>query len=421
VVLTAVRATLLVGPTALAFASGGYFREARLVAAIVVWIAVAAAALALVRDYAAASRWPGRATPGPLPAVARAPFALALGGLALLAAWTALSITWAPLREPAADSTERAVLYLGALLAAALALRPRDAARWAEPVLAGGILVVVGYGLAGRVLPGIVELERTLTAGGRLDQPLTYWNAQGALAALGVVLVARMAGDRTRPLALRMAAAAAAAPLGLGVYLTFSRGALTALAVGLAVLLALTPTWAQLRAAAIVLEAGIVAAIAGALLPAVEDGEGSGRTGQGLVMLAVLLVLAAVAALLQRWSARSEDEGTTRTGPLPWHDRTVALAWAAAALMAIAPFAAGVLDRGQAAENPRSARARSGCARRAASASSTGRPRSRASPTSRRSARARARSRSSGCASARSRTPSATRTRSRSRRPPSSG
>ena len=33
------------------------------------------------------------------------------------------------------------------------------------------------------------------SAAGRLDQPLTYWNATGALAALGLVLCARVAGD----------------------------------------------------------------------------------------------------------------------------------------------------------------------------------------------------------------------------------
>ena len=89
-------------------------------------------------------------------------------------------------------------------------LRTRAALRAVEPALAAGATIVIGYGLAGRLLPGIVELERSRSAGGRLEQPITYWNAEGALAAVGLVLCARLAGDRTRPLAVRALAAAAA-------------------------------------------------------------------------------------------------------------------------------------------------------------------------------------------------------------------
>ncbi|HEV3002467.1 MAG TPA: O-antigen ligase family protein, partial [Solirubrobacteraceae bacterium] len=181
------------------------------------------------------------------------------------------------------------------------------------------------------------------SAGGRLDQPLTYWNGTGALAALGLVLCARLAGDRTRPLALRAAAAAASAPLGLGVYLSFSRGALTALGVGLAVLLALAPTWAQLRAGAIALEAGALCAGVASLLPAVEVAEGDGRAAQGAVLLAAVLAAMAGAAALQAWSARAERDGTARVDELPRGVGPVALA--VAAVLALAPFAAAAVDR----------------------------------------------------------------------------
>ena len=364
--LAVVRAVLLAGPTVLAFFDGGYFTGPRLAAAIVAWVCVAVAALALERrpgatepgtpgarayDDAAhgtAARW---ADDAPAPAHAgerllpRGAALAALGGLALFAGFTALSAAWAPLGGPAADATERAVLYLGAVFAAFLAFRPRAAARAAEPALALGALVVIGYGLAGRVLPDVVDLERTLSAGGRLDQPLSYWNGEGALAAIGFVLAARIAGDRARPHAMRAAAAAAAAPLGIGVYLTFSRGALTALAVGLAVLLALTPTWRQLRAIAIALEGAIALVIVAALLPSVED---AGRDGtEGAVMLAAILAVTAGAAALQAWSARAEDAEITRIGPLPWfHVRTAA--WVAAIAMAVAPFVASAIDRGDA-------------------------------------------------------------------------
>ena len=323
--LTVVRVVLVAGPTVLAFFDGGYFAGPRLGAAIVAWVLVGVAALALEE-----ARMP------------RGPALAALAGLALLTAFTALSIAWAPLQGPAEDSAERGALYLGATLAAYLALRPRAVVRALEPALVAGTLVVIGYGLAGRLLPSIVDLERTVSAGGRLDQPLTYWNAEGALAAIGFVLAARIAGDRTRATAMRIAAAAAAAPLGLGVYLTFSRGALTALAVGLAVLLALTPTWRQLRAIAIAAEAAVALAIVAAFLPSVEDAGDS--AAEGAVMLVALLAIAALAAAAQAWTARAEDEERTRMGPIA--PRASHLAWVAAALLALAPFVAAAADRG---------------------------------------------------------------------------
>jgi O-antigen ligase len=286
-VLRVLRAAILAGPTALAFASGGYFDRARLVALIGAW-ALAAVALAV--------------SDAPLPR-SRAGLA-AVGALAGYAGWIALSTGWAPLKGPAGDDLERALLYVGAFVAACAAFRPRSAARAVEPVLALGTFVVTGYGLLGRLLPGIVHQHATASSAGRLDQPLTYWNATGALAALGIVLCARIAGDNDRRGDLRAAAAAAAVPLAAGVYLSFSRGALAALAAGIVVLLVAAPRWIQLRAAAICLEAGALGAAACAAL---------GDTAAFFALL-VAMALAGAASL---WSQRAERAGTTRLGRLP--------------------------------------------------------------------------------------------------------
>ena len=176
-----------------------------------------------------------------------------------------------PRAPPGADQElELALLYLPALAAGALAWSDRRAARLVEPALAAGALLVIGYGLSGRLLPGVVHLHATARAGGRLEQPMTYWNATGALAAIGLVLCARLAGDVTRPRALRIAAAAAAAPLGMGAYLSFSRGAIACLLAGLAALVAFDRSRAQLRAAAIALGAGALAGAAAAPFGAVR-------------------------------------------------------------------------------------------------------------------------------------------------------
>src|SRR5919108_2838683 len=111
-VLFAAAACLLIVPTVLAFFSGGYFSEPRLVAAIVVWALVLVLALT-----------------GPAPLPRTLPGALAVGGLAAITVWSAISIAWAPLGGPAIQSVQRLVLYVGALLLAIGVLRTRRALR----------------------------------------------------------------------------------------------------------------------------------------------------------------------------------------------------------------------------------------------------------------------------------------------------
>jgi O-antigen ligase len=251
---------------------------------------------------------------------------VALAGLAGLTAWAAISLSWAPLSEPAQDDVGRLILYTGALTASAMAWRdPRDL-RLVEPLLAGGALIVSLYGLSGRLLPGLIDLEESATAAGRLEQPLTYWNGMGVLAALGLTLAIRVAGTPTRPVALRAAAAATGAPFGMAIYLTFSRGAIAALVVGAAVVLALSPTRDQLRAATLSLGAGVAAALASA-------------ASEGTFALVALIVLGGAAAALHLRMGRA----TPRTYVLA--RRTVAIG-VVAALLVGAPLAAVALDRG---------------------------------------------------------------------------
>ncbi|HYI18238.1 MAG TPA: O-antigen ligase family protein [Solirubrobacteraceae bacterium] len=281
--VVAVAAALLLGaPAVLAFFSGGYFAEPRIVAAIVIW--------ALVLALTALG-------PAPLPSSRAGRIALA--GLVILTLWSALSVTWAPLKGPAIQSVQRLVLYTGALLVAVGVLRVPRVLRAVEPALAAGIALVIGYGLAGRLLPGIIELERSRSAGGRLEQPITYWNAEGALAAMGLVLCARLAGDRTRPGWMRVAAAAAAGPLGAGVYLSYSRGAIAVALLGLIVLVAAAPSRAQARAAAVALAAAVAAAAVSAAFGGVASLDGSlgDRTRDGAIALALIAALAAGAGV----------------------------------------------------------------------------------------------------------------------------
>jgi O-Antigen ligase len=304
----AAAAVLLVGPTVLAFYTGGYFDAARITAGLIAWALVALAALIC---------------PGPL---ARAGAArLALLGLGGLAAWTLVSITWAPVAGTAYHDGQRLVLYAGALLAALMLLRGRAVQRAVEPALAAGATVVVGYGLAERLLPGLLHYARSASAQGRLEQPLTYWNAMGELAAIGLVIATRLAGDRARPRPLRALAAAAVAPLGVGLYTSFSRGALFACAAGLVTLIVAAPARAQARSLALAVASAILAVAAAAPFAGVTGLSGSLATRelQGAVALVLLAALMALAALVQLRLAAGDPDGSIQ---LPSRAPALALA-----------------------------------------------------------------------------------------------
>lgn len=283
-VLVAARAALLGGPAVIAFFSGGFFPDTRAWAGLIGWALVAVAVLAL---------------PASLPRT-RGP-RLALAGMALLAAWTLASVAWAPTAGSAYHAGQLAIAYLGVLVAATLLLRGDEPRRAVEPALCAGVAVVIGYGLSERMLPGVLHFQRSLSAGGRLEQPLTYWNAMGELAALGFVLAVRLTGDATRGRGVRAAAGAVAPLLGLGLYLSFSRGALFACGAGLVALIVLAPRREQLRALLVAVAGAAVTTAVAAPLKGVTALTGSLSTQewQGLLTLAVLLLAAGASAAWQ--------------------------------------------------------------------------------------------------------------------------
>jgi hypothetical protein len=278
-VLAAGATALIAMPAVLAFFSGGFFDEPRLIGALVAWALVLLAALL---------------APHPLPSSTAG--RLALLALVLECGWTGLSIAWAPLGDQAQDDFQRAALYVGYFAAALALMRGAHTRDALVPAFALTAFAIVAYGLSERVLPGLFELDRSASAAGRLEQPFTYWNAAGLSAAIGFVLATATAADLARPRSLRALLAAVAVPLGLGVYLSFSRGALAALGLGLLVLVVLSPDWrSTLRAAVLLVGASAIAALVASRYPTVKSLEDA-DSGDGLVVLAMLLVLAAGAA-----------------------------------------------------------------------------------------------------------------------------
>ncbi len=246
-------AALIAGPTVLAFFSGGFFDQPRLVALIAAWLLLALAVVAGAPPLPQ-SRWG----------------IVALGGLAAYTAWIALSASWSPLPADAHDDAQRALVYVGALAAAIALLRERAWARAAELGLTAGAVLVVAYGLSGRLLPGLVHQAASVAAAGRLNQPLTYWNAMGALGAIAFTLCARIAGDPERRVELRAGAGGGrGADAGRRLPDVLARRAGRG-GRRLVVLTVLAPTWGQLRASAIALEVGLLGVFAAAAITPVR-------------------------------------------------------------------------------------------------------------------------------------------------------
>ncbi len=277
------RVVLLAGPVALAFFAGGYFDEARDWTGAVAWGLVVIAALLAP------------------PLLSRTISArVAIGGLIGLTAWTLLSTIWAPIAGSAYHLGQVAMVYLGGLIAATALLRGDRALRVVEPAVVAGAVIVIGYGLSERLLPGLLHFSRSVSADGRLEQPLTYWNAVGELAAIGLVLAVRLAGDATRARATRAAGTAAAALLGMGLYVSFSRGALFAAAAGIIILAVVAPSRAQWRSGAVALLGAVLGAVAAAPFRGVTTllGSSSARERDGAIVLGLLVLVIVITVLI---------------------------------------------------------------------------------------------------------------------------
>jgi hypothetical protein len=217
--------------------------------------------------------------------------------LVALAALSFVSMGWASDGGRAFAVAVQGALYAGVFVLVVLLSSPGAARPWLGG-LALGLAAVCAVALTSRLLPGIDAdaglFEALQAAQGRLSFPIGYWNGLGALAALALVLlswIGARGGGR-----LERAVATAAIPLpALALYLTFSRGAMAAAAVGMVTLVALGPARTRIvGTAAIGLGGGgALIALASARPDLRDDLPTSAADSQGLEVL-----IATVAALL---------------------------------------------------------------------------------------------------------------------------
>jgi hypothetical protein len=189
----------------LGLANGGYFPSEW------GWAALAFALGALLATLARA-----RPSFGPLEWVG-------LGALSAFATWTLLSVLWSPSSMQPVLAFERTAVYVLALAAVfAVATSSRSAVSLVTGVL-GGIVVLCGDGL-------LMRVDGTATTP-RLAEPVGYENAVGILATIGLLVALGLAANAAVA-RLRLLAFATVPLLSATLYLTYSRGAWLALAVG---------------------------------------------------------------------------------------------------------------------------------------------------------------------------------------------
>jgi tetratricopeptide (TPR) repeat protein len=220
--------------------------------------------------------------------------------LALFAVWTGVTVLWSVAPNQTWIELNRAVMYV-LVLGLSIAVGSSLSAA-AELAASGFVLVALAvtyYALGQKVLPGlhvpgVFDLNQTAQIP-RLQEPFGYWNALALFVSFGVPMALAMTVDVRRSLRARTGALVSAQLMLVTVGLTYSRGGLIALVVGLAVWVALSG--ARLRAL-MWLASATVAAIpplvfgltANALnKPRVSLGS---REAAGLILLLILAVSA---------------------------------------------------------------------------------------------------------------------------------
>ena len=181
---------------------------------------------------------------------------VALLAFALLAGCTALSISWSVAPAESWLEANRTLAYLS-LFAGALALGRMAPHRWPAVLhgIALGCVIVCLWALLTKVFPGaLAATERAA----RLRAPFGYWNSVGLMAAAGILPLLWLGARRSGHAAVNALAWPGIALLIVCLMLSYSRGGLIAVGIGLAFWFAVVPL--RLRGAVV-----LMGALAGAV------------------------------------------------------------------------------------------------------------------------------------------------------------
>jgi hypothetical protein len=162
------------------------------------------------------------------------PLGIAAAAFVLYALWTLLSVFSSNAPERALVEFDRASLYALAFVLFASVPKTSQRLRWMVRGMALALVAICAAALATRVLPEVWSIPRTF-ADSRLSFPLTYWNALGLMASLGLILCFHLSASEREPPLARVLASAGMPLLAAALLLTLSRGAIGAGIIGLLV------------------------------------------------------------------------------------------------------------------------------------------------------------------------------------------
>jgi O-antigen ligase len=251
------------------------------------------------------------------------------------AALSVLSVAWSVEPDASWQDAGRLFAYCG-VFATAVALARVAPQRWSA--LLGGVtlaaVVITGYALLTKIFPAQLGATETFA---RLQQPYGYWVATGLTAAMGAIGCLWLGARRDGHALLRAAAYPAMGLELTTLMLTYSRGPLAALLIGLVLWFCIVPL--RLRGAAVLITGALGAAVVVAFdfsshalssenVPLAQRDPAGHQLG---VLLAVVLVALALAGLTIGFL-------TARRAPSPRARRSAGaalLALIAAAILAL--------------------------------------------------------------------------------------
>jgi O-antigen ligase/polysaccharide polymerase Wzy-like membrane protein len=240
--------------------------------------------------------------------------------LALLLAFTALtalSVAWSVQPDDSFKDAGRMLAYCG-VFGASVALARAIPARW--PAVIGGIVLaavaVCVYALLTKVFPASLDASDIYA---RLRAPYSYWNAIGLTAAMGAIGCMWLGARRAGHALLTALAYPAMGLMLLTLMLAYSRGALVALVLGLALWFCVVPL--RLRGATVllsgaVLAGGVVAWDFSRNALSNDNVALAARTHAGhqlgVLILAMLVLLSAVGVAFGFWTSRQAPSIVSR-------------------------------------------------------------------------------------------------------------
>lgn len=316
----------------LGFNAGGYFPGTPAVAALVV------TQVLLVRIVQARHPFEGF---GALTLVV-------IGALALYGGLTLASALWSHSTGRALIAFDRVWFYLLVLVLFGTLRPSMQDLRWLVRGLVIGASIVCLAGLISRVLPDVWHTAPNVS-NQRLSYPVTYWNALGLLAALGIVLAFHLTCTLAERRFVRVLAATVLPLLVAALFFTFSRGAIAAGGLGLVVYVIVARPRGLLSGAVATIPSSVallLVAYSANLLDTVDPTTPAAVSQGHRVALVAVICAAAAAGLRLLFAARLDPRLRSSEGT-PWMSRraTIAVTVGATAAAAVLILALSVPQR----------------------------------------------------------------------------